>query len=85
MDLTPAFGRAKIKIVLNVRCFKEASLRGSKRAFASLCKTKERFQEGMPLRPLSLPLWKLSRIQVRFSSLLTLMGKFPSFSAMTDR
>ena len=57
---------------------------GSKGAFVSWCKTREGFQEGMPLLPLGLSLWKLSRRQVRFSSLLTFMGEFPSLSAMAD-
>ena len=38
--------------------------------------------EGMPLLPLGLSLWKLSRRRVRFSSLLMLKGEFPSLSAM---
>ena len=67
------------KTVLKVRRSKEASLRGSKGAFVSWCSSRERFQEGMPFRPLGLPLWKLSKRRVRFSSLL---GKFPSLSAM---
>ena len=39
---------------------------------------------GDPLRPLGLSLWKLSRRRVRFSSLLVLIGEFPSLSAMAD-
>ena len=57
---------------------------GSKGAFVSWCRTRERFQEGMPLLPLGLSLWKLSKRQVRFSSLLTLMGELPNLSAMAD-
>ena len=86
VDLTPAFTepRAKRKIVLKAICFKEASLRGSNGAFVSWCNTRERFQEGIPLRPLGLYLWKLSKRRVTFSSLLTLMGEFPNLSAMAD-
>ena len=76
--------KANKKTVLNVRCFREASLRGSNGAFVSWCSTRERFQEGMPLLPLGLSLWKLSRRRVRFSSLLTLMVELPSLSAMAD-
>ena len=76
--------KASKKTVLKVRCFKEASFRGSKGAFVSWCSTRERFQEGMPLLPLGLSLWKLSRRRVRFSSLLTLMVELPSLSAMAD-
>ena len=43
--------RANKKTVLKVRCFKDAPLRGSKGAFVSWCSTRERFQEGIPLRP----------------------------------
>ena len=64
--------------VLKVKCFSEASFKGSKGALVSWCKTRERFQEGIPLLPLGLSLWKLSRRQVRFSSLLTLMGELPN-------
>ena len=60
--------RAKRKTVLKVRCFRDASLSGSKGAFVSWCSTRERFQEGIPLRPLGLSLWKLSRRRVRLSS-----------------
>ena len=74
--------RAKRKTVLKVKCFKEASLIGSNGAFVSWCKTRERFQEGNPLWPLGLSLWKLSRRRVKFSSLLILMSEFPSLSAM---
>ena len=76
--------KAKRKRVLKVKCFREAPLRGSNGGFVSWCSTRERFQEGMPLRPLGLSLWKLSRRRARFSSLLTLMGEFPSLSAMAD-
>ena len=76
--------RAKRKTLLKVKCFKEASLIGSNGAFVSWCNTSERFQEGMPLRPLGLSLWKVSKRRVRFSSLMTLMGKFPSLSTMGD-
>ena len=76
--------RAKRKTVLKVRCFKDASLRGSKGAFVSWCSTKERFQEGIPLCPLGLSLWKLSKRRVRLSSLLILTVVFPSLSAMAD-
>ena len=74
--------RASRKTVLKVKCFSEASFKGSKGAFVSWCRTRESFQEGMPLLPLGLSLWKLSRRQVRFSSLLTLMGELPNLSAM---
>ena len=57
---------------------------GSKRAFVSWCGTSERVQEGMPLLPLGLFLWKLSTRRVRFSSLLTLKGELPNLSAMAD-
>ena len=73
--------RANRKTVLKVKCFSEASFKGSKGAFVSWCKTRERFQEGMPL---SLSLWKISRRRVRFSSLLTLVGTLPNLSAMAD-
>ena len=72
------------KTVLKVKCFKEASFRGSKGAFVSWCNTRDRFQDGMPLLPLGLSLWKLSRKRVRFSSLLTLTVALPSLSAMAD-
>ena len=71
--------RANRKTVLKVKCFNEASFRGSKGAFVSWCKTRGRFQEGIPLLPLGLSLWKLSRRRVRFSSLLTLMGELPNW------
>ena len=76
--------RAKRKTVLKVRCFRDASLRGSKGAFVSWCSTRERFQEGIPLRPLGLSLWKLSKRRVRLSSLLILTVVGPSLSAMAD-
>ena len=76
--------RAKRKTVLKVRCFRDASLRGSKGAFVSWCSTRERFQEGIPLRPLGLSLWKLSKRRVRLSSLLILTVVSPSLSAMAD-
>ena len=57
---------------------------GSKGALVNWCNTRERFQEGMPLLPLGLSLWKLSRRRVRFSSLLTFMGTLPNLSAMAD-
>ena len=56
---------AKRKTVLKVKCFRDASLSGSKGAFVNWCSTKERFQEGIPNRPLGLSLWKISRRQVR--------------------
>ena len=52
---------------------------GSKWTLSAGAKTRERFQEGVPLRPLGLSQWKLSRRRVRFSSLVTLMGKFPGY------
>ena len=76
--------RAKRKTVLKVKCFKEASLIGSKWPLSAGAKTRERFQEGIPFRPLGLSQWKLSRRRVRFSPLLILMGEFPSLSAMAD-
>ena len=76
--------RAKRKTALKVRCFNDASLRGSNGAFVSWCRTRERFQEGMPLRPLGLSLWKLSKRRVRLSSLLILTVTLPSLSAMAD-
>ena len=76
--------RAKRKTVLKVRCFRDASLSGSKGAFVSWCSTRERFQEGIPLRPLGLSLWKLSRRRERLSSLLILTVTLPSLSAMAD-
>ena len=54
----------------SVKCFNEASLRGSKGTFV----TRERCQEAIPLLPLyGLSLRKLSKRRVRFSSLLTLI------------
>ena len=76
--------RANRKTVLKVKCFSEASFKGSKGAFVSWCKARDRFQEGIPLLPLGLSLWKLSRRRVRFSSLLTLMVELPNLSAMAD-
>ena len=76
--------RANRKTVLKVKCFREASFKGSKGAFVSWCRTRVRFQEGMPLLPLGLSLWKRSRRRVRFSSLPTLMGELPNLSAMAD-
>ena len=76
--------RAKKSTVLKVKCFKEASLIGSNGALFSWCKTSERFQEGMPLLPLGLSLWKLSRRRARFLSLLMLKGEFPSLSAIAE-
>ena len=55
-----------------------------KETLSAGAKTRERFQEGIPLWPLGLSQWKLSRRRVRFSSLLILMGEFPSLSAMAD-
>ena len=57
---------------------------GSNGALFSWCKTSERFQEGMPLLPLGLSLWKLSRRRARLLSLLMLKGEFPSLSAMAE-
>ena len=57
---------------------------GSNGAFVSWCKTRDRFQEGIPLLPLGLSLWKLSKRRVRFSSLLMLRVELPSLSAMVD-
>ena len=50
MDLTLRLPEPKAnrKTVLIVKCFREASLRGSKRNLVSWCRTRERFQEGMP-------------------------------------
>ena len=76
--------RNKLLHILQVRCFKEASRIGSKGALVSWCKTRDRFQEGIPLLPLGLSLWKLSRRRARFSSLLMMTGKIPSLSAMAD-
>ena len=76
--------RAKRKTVLKVTCFRDASLSGSKGAFVSWCSTRERFQEGIPLRPLGLSLWKLSKRRVRLSFLLILIDVSPSLSAMAD-
>ena len=70
--------RANRKTVLKVKCFSETSFKSSKGAFISLCRTRERFQVGMPLLPLGLSLWKLSRRRVRFSSMLTLTGSCPT-------
>ena len=84
MDLTPVLTQTQGQKENKVKCFKEASLRGSIGAFGSWCNTRERFQEGIPLRTLGLSLWKLSRRQVRFSSLLIFMGEFPGLSAMAD-
>ena len=51
MDLTLRLPEPKAnrKTVLIVKCFREASLRGSKRNLVSWCRTRERFQEGIPL------------------------------------
>ena len=76
--------RAKKNTVLKVKSFKEAPLIGLNGALFSWCKTSERFQEGMPLLPLGLSLWKLSRRRARFLSLLMLKGEFPSLSAMAE-
>ena len=76
--------RASRKTVLKVKCFSEASFISSKGALVNWCKTGDRFQEGIPLLPLGLSLWKLSRRRVRFSSLLTLMVKLPNLSAIAD-
>ena len=70
--------------MLKVKCFKEASFIGSNGALFSWCKTSERFQEGTPLLPLGLSLWKLSRRRATFLSLLMLKGEFPSLSAMAE-
>ena len=76
--------KANRKVVLKVKCFKDASLRGSNGAFVSWCSTRERFKEGIPLRPLGLSLWKLSKRRVRLSSLLIFTFALPSLSAMAD-
>ena len=76
--------RAKRQSVLKVKCFREAFFKGSKGALVNLCSTRERFPEGMPLLPLGLSLWKLSRRRARFSSLLTLTDELPSLLAMAD-
>ena len=86
MNLTSAFAQPKgqEEYCLEGQSFKEASLIGSNGALFSWCKTSERFQEGMPLLPLGLSLWKLSRRRARFLSLLMLKGEFPSLSAMAE-
>ena len=76
--------RANRKTVLKVSCFSEASFKGPKGAFDSWYKTRDRFQEGIPLLSLGLSLWKLSRRRMRFSSLLTLMGDLANLSAISD-
>ena len=76
--------RANRKTVLKVKCFNEDSFKDSKGAFVSWCKTRDRFQEGIPLLNLSLSIWKLSLRPVRFSSLLTLMEELPNLLAMAD-
>ena len=73
---------AKRNMVLKVKSFK--SLRGSKGAFVNWCSTRERFQEGIPLRPLGLSLWKLSKRRVRLTSLLMMTVVLPNLSAMAD-
>ena len=85
MYLTSTLARpqGQEETALKVKCFKEA-YNWFKMNLVNWCKTRERFQEGVPLRPLGLSQWKLSRRRVRFSSLLTLMGKFPRLSAMAD-
>ena len=86
MNLTSVFARPKgqEEYRLEGQCFKEASLIGSNGALFSWCKTSERFQEGTPLLPLGLSLWKLSRRRARILSLLMLKGEFPSLSAMAE-
>ena len=56
MDLTPAFTRTQGQQEDSLEGQREVSLRGSNGAFVSWCKTRGRFQEGMPLRPLGLSL-----------------------------
>ena len=73
--------RANRKTVLKVKFFMKAFSSG---ALVTWYNTRERFQEGIPLGPLGLPLWKLSRRHIRFSSLLILMDEFPNLSAMAD-
>ena len=85
MDLTPSFTRTQgqkedsLEGQMLQRC-----LRGSKGAFVSWCSTRERFQEGTPLRPFGLSLWKLSKRRVRLSFLLILTVVSPSLSEMED-
>ena len=75
MNLTSAFARPKNQEYhLEGQCFKEASLNGSDGALFSWCKTSERFQESMPLLPLGLSLWKLSRRQAIFFVLADVEG-----------
>ena len=45
--------RAKRKTVLKVRCFRDASLSGSKGAFVSWCSTRERFHTPPPFGSVS--------------------------------
>ena len=76
--------RAKRKTVLKVKCFKEASLIGSNGAFVSWCKNQGEVPGGDSPPAFGSVSGKLSRRRVRFSSLLILMGEFPSLSAMAD-
>ena len=86
MDLTLAFTRTQGQ--------QENSLEGQKlqrglfkRCTGSLCQLVQHQGEvpgGMPFLPLGLSLWKLSKSRVRISALLTLIGVFPSLSAMAD-
>ena len=84
MNLTPSFAGAQGQKEDSLEGKMFQGLSGSNGAFVSWCSTRERFQEGIPLRPLGLSLWKLSRGRVRLSSLLILTVTLPSLSAMAD-
>ena len=86
MNLTSAFARPKgqEEYRLEGQMLQGGSLIGPNGALFTWCKTSERFQEGMPLLPLGLSLWKLSRRRARFLSLLMLKGEFPSLPAMAE-
>ena len=71
-----------IGTVLKVNCFKEAFLRGLKGLLVNWQRTRDKFQVGMPLRPLGLSPWKLSNSQIRFSSLIISIEELPNLSAM---
>ena len=85
MNLTSAFAQPKgqEEYRLEDQMLQGGLLDWIKRSL-SWCTASEKFQEGMPLLPLGLSLWKLSRRRARFLSFLMLKGEFPSLSAMAE-
>ena len=71
--------KANRKTILKVKCFREASLKGSKGPLSAGAENRERFQEGM-LLVLRVCLYGTIQETSEITSLLTLMGEFPFVS-----